>query len=92
MAGDQRDDGADRVRRLRRHVHRELALDLIEARDDPAGLDRRDVDPRDVEVLLDHDLGVPERLVGPGLVADLPVPDVVVLLLAVLANQWRVGL
>ena len=89
---DERDHSADRVRRLGSHPDRQLAVYLVEARHDPAGLDRRDVDPRDVEVLLDHDLSVPERLVGPGLVADLPVPDVVVLLLAVLADERRSGL
>ena len=45
------------------------------------------MNPRDVEVLLDDDLGILERLVGAGLVADLPVPDVVVLLFAIFADE-----
>jgi hypothetical protein len=53
--GDQRDHGPDGVGRLCRHVHRQLAPDRIPVRDDAARLDRRDVDARDVDVLLDAD-------------------------------------
>ena len=89
---DERDHSADRVGRLGRHPDGELAVYLVEARNHAAGLDRGDVDPRDVDVLLDDDLGVLEGLVGAGLVADLPMPDVVVLLLAVLADERGAGL
>jgi len=38
-AGDEREDGADGVRRLGGHVDGELALDLVEGGDAAAGLD-----------------------------------------------------
>ena len=52
------------------------------------------MDARDVDVLRDPDLGRGQRGVGRSLVARLPVPDVVVLLVlaAVRAQDGRVGL
>jgi len=73
--------------RLRRHPTVSLPSTLSKLANDAARLDRRNVDPRDVEVLLDDDLGILERLVGAGLVADLPVPDVVVFLFAIFADE-----
>ena len=48
---DERDDRPDRVRRLAGHVQRELLADRVPVGDAAAGLDRGDVDPRDVDVL-----------------------------------------
>ena len=64
VARDEREHRADRVRRLRRHVHRQLAHDPVEVRDAAARLDRGDVDARDVHVLPDDDVGVGGRLFG----------------------------
>ncbi len=77
MPGHQGDHGADRVRGLGRHVHRELAFDRLPARDAAAGLDGSDVNAGNVELLLHDDVGVVEGLVGFRLVSRLPVPDVV---------------
>ena len=52
----------------------------IEVGDAAAGLDRGDVDARDVDVLGHPDLGGRHRGIGRGLVARFPVPDVVGLL------------
>ena len=62
--------------------------------DAAARLDRGDVDARDVDVLVDPDLGGGEGGIGRGLVARFPVPDVVVLLVLgpVRAKDERVGL
>ncbi len=93
VPGHEREHGADRVRRLRRHPHRELVVDLVEVRDAAARLDRRHVDARDVDVLLDGDVGLGEGAVGGGPIAPFPVPDVVVLLvLLVGAEHGRAGL
>ena len=58
----------------------QLAANRIPVRDAAARLDRRDVDPRDVDVLGDPDVGRLEGGVGLRLVAGFPVPDVVRLL------------
>ncbi len=88
--GHERDDRPDGVRRLGRHVHRQLHADGIPVGDDPARLDRGDVDARDVDVLADPDLRRGEGGVGGARVAGLPVPDVVVLLvLAAVRAQDR---
>ena len=89
VAGHQREHRADGVRRLRGHPHRELLVDLVEARDAAARLDRSDVDARQVDVFLDRDRGLGEGAVGGGLVAPLPVPDVVVLLVLLVGPQHR---
>ena len=90
--GDQREHGPNRVRRLGRHPHGQLAADLVEAGDAAARLDRGDVDARDVDVLGDDDVGIVDRGLGGGSIADFPVPDVVGLLLLVGSNQRRVRL
>ncbi len=66
-----------------------LPCDLVELGDAAAGLDRGDVDARDVDVLLDRDLGLGEGAVGRGPVARLPVPDVVVLLVLLVGAEHR---
>ena len=92
--GDERDHGADGVRRLGRHVQRELLADRVPVGDAAARLDRGDVDARDVDVLLDVDVGRGEVRVRGRPIAGLPVPDVVVLLVlaAIRAQDRRVGL
>ncbi len=77
---DEGQDGPDRVRRLAREVERQLTAGRVPVGDAAARLDRRDVDPRDVDVLFDPDLGRGEVGVGGGPVTGFPVPDVVVLL------------
>src|SRR5216684_449400 len=67
-----------RSRRLGGHPDGELPVGLIEMGDTTAGLDGGDVDPRNVDVLLDRDLGLRKRLIGGGLVARFPMPDVIV--------------
>ena len=78
---DEGDDGPDGVRRLARHVQREVPVDGVPVGDAAAGLDRGHVDARDVDVLADADLRGGQRGVGGRGVAGLPVPDVVVGLL-----------
>ena len=89
VAGHQREHRADGVRRLGGHPDRELAVDLVEVGDAAAGLDRGDVDARDVDVLLDRDVGLGEGAVGGRPVAPLPVPDVIVLLVLLVGAQHR---
>ena len=91
-AGDEGQDGAVGMRRLAGHVDGQLAGDRVVRDHAAAGFDRGDVDARDVEILLDHDLRLVEDAVGLLLVSRLPMPDVVGLLLPVVANQWRIGL
>ena len=74
----EREHGPDGVRRLARHVERQLLADRVPVGDAAACLDGGDVDPGDVDVLADPDLGGLQRGVRAGLVARLPVPDVVV--------------
>ncbi len=76
--GDQRDRGADDVRRLRRHVHRELGRGPVVVRDRAAALDRRRVRARIVQLQLRDGVRLRERAVGAARVADLPVVDDVV--------------
>ena len=90
VGGDQGDHGADRVRGLRREVEGEVAFHRIPTGDAAAGLDRGHMDARDVHLLLDDHLGVPERGFGLFAVAVLPVPDVVALL--VVAHLGGAGL
>ena len=83
---DQRADRADDVRRLERAPQRQLALDLVERGDALAGLERAGVHARIGDHLLDGHVRLLEGRVGRGLVAGLPVEDVVrVLALAVRA-------
>ncbi len=88
----QREDRADRVRRLGRHPNGEPARDRVHLRDAPARFHRGDVDARDVEVLGHAHGRVGERPVGTGSVAGLPVPDEVRRLLAVGPNHRRARL
>ena len=74
----QGEDRADGVRRLGRHPHGQLPVHLVEVRDATAGLDGGDMDARQVNVLLDRDFGFLENFVGCSLIANFPVPDVVV--------------
>ena len=92
--GDQGDRGAHDVGSLGGHVDRELAGGPVEVGDRAAALHRRGVRPRVVQRDLRDHVGLGERLVGPLLVADLPVEgDVVVLVLLVVADHRRaVGL
>ena len=100
QAGDQRDDGADDMRRLEGAVDRQVAGDLVEADDALAGLERAGVDALIAQEVLGRDLGLGEGGVGQLLVADLPVEDVVrvaarpvsaiLLVLDVLAQDGRV--
>ena len=78
QAAHEREHRPNGVRRLARHVQRHLAADGVPVRDAAAGLDRRDVDARDVDVLGDAHLGLGDRGVRPGPIARFPVPDVVV--------------
>ena len=82
------------VRRLARDVEVEVARDRVPVGDAAAGLDRGDVDARDVDVDRDDLVRGRERGVGGALVTGLPVPDVVVLLVlaAILAQHRRIGL
>ena len=89
VAGHQREDGADGVRGLGGHPDGQLAVDLVEVGHAAARLDRGDVDARDVDVLLDGDLGLGEGALGAVPVAPLPVPDVVVLLVLLVGAQHR---
>ena len=77
---DQRADRADDVRRLERAPQRELALDLVEGGDALAGFQRARMHARIDDHLLDRHVGLGESRIGRGLVAGLPVEDVVVVL------------
>ena len=86
-AADQREHGAVGVRGLRGHIDPQLAGDFAVVGDHAAGLDRRDVDARNVHILLDHRRRLIEHLIGRRLVAGLPVPDVIGLLGLVVADD-----
>ena len=92
--GDQRDGRPDDVRRLRGHVDRELRGGPVEVGDRSAALDRARVRARVVQLQLGDDIGLLERGVGAGLVADLPVEDDVVglVFLVVADNRGAFGL
>ena len=77
QAGDQRDDGADHMRGLKRAVDREIARDLVEADDALAGLQRARMDPLVGEEVLGRHLRFGESGVGQLAVADGPGEDVV---------------
>src|SRR5690606_35301726 len=82
--------GPHDVRRLRGHVHRELAGGPVEVGDRPARLDRRRVRARIVQPQLGDHVGLLEGTVGAVLVADLPrVDQVVVLARLVVADDRR---
>src|SRR5207245_10916563 len=63
-----------------------------EGRDAAARLDRGYVDPRDVEVLFDNDIGFFQGLVRTFSVPDLPVPDPIRLLLPIRPENRSTGL
>ncbi len=89
----QREDRADRVRRLRRHVDRGLAGGRVHVGDAAAGLERRGVTARVEGIDRHHLVRLREGLVRGLLVAGLPVVDVVVLLIfLVRADHGGAGL
>ena len=75
--GQHRPDG---VGRLRCHVEGELLADRVPIGNAATRLDRSDVDARDVDVFLDHDLAGRDGRVRGFPVAGFPVPDVIGLL------------
>ncbi len=77
QGGDQRDDGADHMRRLERAVDGEIAGDLVEADDALAGFERARVDALIGEEVLGRHLRSGESGVGRLAVADSPGEDVV---------------
>src|SRR5581483_12286085 len=79
VPGHEREHGADGVRRLRGHPHRQFSVGLVEMRHASARLDRGNVDARQVDVLFDLDLGLREDLVRSLAVARFPMKNVVVL-------------
>ncbi len=93
QAGDDRVERAVRVRRLRRAPQPQLAGDGVVVGDRAARLQRRRVHALERDLLGDDDhVGVVEDAVGLGLVARLPVEDVVGgLALLVVADHRRVG-
>ena len=92
--GHERQHGTDGVRRLARHVQRQVAVYGVPVGDAAAGLDRGHVDARDVDVLRHAHVRLREGRIGGGAVTGFPVPDVVVGLLgaAVGAQDLRSGL
>src|SRR5437867_1140641 len=88
---DDGEHGSDRVRRLGRHPHGDLPH-RVEGRDAASRLDRGHVDPRDVEVLFDNDIGFFQGLVRTFSVPDLPVPDPIRLLLPIRPDNRSTGL
>ena len=90
--GDQRQQGAVRVGRLRGDVEGEPPRGLVVVGDATTGLQGRGMNAGEVDLLPDDHLGLGEGTLGPVPVAHLPVPDVVGLLLPVLAHQGRPGL
>ena len=93
QAGHERVQRAVGVRRLRRAPQPQLAGDRVHVGDRAARLQRAGVDALERDVLRDEDdVGVLEDRVRLGLVAGLPVEDVVVgLALLVVADDRRVG-
>ena len=90
--GHERHGRADDVRRLGGHVHGELAGARVVVGDRAAALDRRRVAARVVQLERGDDVGLRERPLGGGGVADLPaVAGVVGLPLLVVADHRRVG-
>ncbi len=79
-----------RVRRLRGDVEREPAGAAVEVGDAAARFERRGVAAREADELLDLHRRAAERVGGRLLIADLVVPDVVGLLLAILSEDGRV--
>src|SRR5262249_57528676 len=89
MERHERKGSTDSVRRLRGHPYGQLSVHLVEIRDATAGLDGGDMDARQVNVLLDGYLGFLENLVGCSLVADFPVPDMVVFFIFLVCAKHR---
>src|SRR5439155_1221138 len=91
--GHQGEDGANGVRRLARHVDGGFARRAVDVGDAAARLERSGMAARIERVQPDDPVGLRESGLRGGLVAGLPVVDVVVLLvLLVVANHDRVGL
>ncbi len=89
--GDQRDRGADDVRRLGRHVDGELRRGPVEVGDGAAALDRARVRPRVVQLEPRDQVRLREGPVGALGVPDLPVVDeVAVLVFLVVPDDRRV--
>ncbi len=86
-SGDERKGGAMYVRRLRGHVEGQPARGLVHVGHDPAGLEGRGMTARREDALLDANRRRIERTLGLSLVADLPMIDVVGLILAVVAQN-----
>ena len=84
-AGDQRDDGADRVRGLEGAVQRELAVHLVHGCHTTACFKRARMRPVVVHHLFGDDRSLVDDLLGGRLVAHFPGEDVVVVL------AWTVG-
>ena len=82
-------DGADGVRRLGRHPNGQLPAHLVEGSDATTGLDGRDMDARQVNVLLDCHFGFLENFVGCRLIANFPVPDVIVFFIFLVGAKHR---
>src|SRR5579859_2920103 len=81
------------MRRLGRHPDGQLAADFIKRGHAAAGLDGRDMDAREVHMFFDYHLGLIKELIGARLVAALPMPDMVGLLVRVVwADQRRIWL
>ena len=82
-------DGPDGVRRLGRHPHGQLPVHLVEVRDATAGLDGRDMDARQINVLLDRHFGFLENSLSCGPVSNFPVPDVIVFFIFLVGAKHR---
>ena len=91
-AGDERDDGAMRVRCLRRHIHREAPRRFVHVGDDAARFERRRMAALEPETLLDLDFRIRQRAVGLVAIAHFPVVDVVGFVLTIVAQNHFVRL
>ena len=87
MRAYQRDHRTDDMGRLGSHPDRQLFLHRVPLGHAAAGLDGRNVDARDVDVLFDRYFAAAKGLFGAGPVPGLPVPDVVALLRFVLPDD-----
>ena len=76
----------DGMRRLGRHPHSQMSLNWIPLGDTSARLDGRNVDARNVNILLYRQICLVEDLLGFLFIAPFPMPDVVVIL--VVAHFW----
>src|SRR5258708_32937242 len=75
QAGDDREQCAVGMRRLRGHVQGGVAGGGVDVGDDATGLQRRWVTARVEALQRDDSVGLSKRLVGGGFVAGLPVVD-----------------